>query len=130
MSKKHRLADLQLAIMQVLWDRGQATVAEVHEALHHERRLAYTTISTMLTKMERNGQVRHRRKGRVLVYRPAIQKETVSRSMVGDLAASLFRGDVAQMVNHLLEDRNVSVEELARLRKLIGEKEREARNGQ
>ncbi len=128
MNKKYRLAELQLAIMQVLWERGEATVAEVHSSLRRPRPLAYTTISTMLTKMERNGQVKHRRDGRVLVYRPAIQKKTVSRSMVGDLAAGLFGGDVTQMVSHLLEGRDVSAKELTRLKELIGEKERKARN--
>ncbi len=128
MNKKHRLAELQLAIMQVLWERGAATVAEVHSSLRRARPLAYTTISTMLTRMERNGQVKHRRDGRVLVYRPAIQKTTVSRSMVGDLAAGLFGGDVTQMVSHLLEGRDVSAKELTRLKELIGEKERKARH--
>lgn len=129
MTRKHQLASLQLAIMQVLWERGEATVAEVREALNDERPLAYTTVATMLTKMERNGQVAHRTERRVHVYSPAIQKETVSRSMVSDLASRLFRGDVTQMVSHLLEGRDVGPEELGRLKALIREKERRAKNG-
>src|SRR3954471_198079 len=103
MKEKHHLASLQLAIMQVLWERGEATVAQVREALWKERPLAHTTVGTMLAKMERNGQVRHRVDGKVNVYRPAIQKEKVRRSMVADLASRLFAGDLTEMVSHLLD---------------------------
>jgi predicted transcriptional regulator len=120
---KHQLATLQLAIMQVLWDRGEATVADVREALQRSRPLAHTTIGTMLTKMERNGQVRHRTEGRVNVYRAAVGREKVRRSMLADLAARLFAGDLTEMVSHLLESRDVTPEELSRLKELIREKE-------
>jgi predicted transcriptional regulator len=120
---KHQLAALQLAIMQVLWERGEATVADVREALHKSRPLAHTTIGTMLAKMERNGQVRHRAEGRVNIYRAAVQREKVRRSMLADLTARLFSGDLAEMVSHLLDSRDVSAEELARLKELIREKE-------
>jgi len=109
--------------MQVLWERGDATVADVREALHKSRPLAHTTVGTMLAKMERNGQVRHRSDGRVNIYRAAVQRENVRRSMLADLTARLFGGDLAEMVSHLLDSREVSAEELARLKELIREKE-------
>jgi predicted transcriptional regulator len=125
-NKKHQLAPLQLEIMQVLWDREEATVAEVHQDLQKGRPLAYTTVSTMLTKMQRNGQVRIKRReaGRVLVYAAAIRESVVNHSMVGDLASRLFHGDVTQMVQHLLESDDVGPEELARLERLIQERKR------
>jgi BlaI family penicillinase repressor len=83
--QKHHLASLQLAIMDVLWERNEATVAEVREALKKTRPLAHTTVGTMLAKMERNGQVRHRTDGKANIYRPTVQKEKVRRSMVADL---------------------------------------------
>jgi BlaI family transcriptional regulator, penicillinase repressor len=125
---KHQLAALQLAIMQVLWDRGEATVADVREALHRTRPLAHTTIGTMLAKMERNGQVRHRSEGRVNIYRATVQRDKVRRSMLSDLTARLFGGDLAEMVSHLLDSRDISAEELARLKQLIRDKE--TRHGQ
>ena len=129
MRRKHHLAALQLAIMQVLWDRTEATVAEVREALAPSRRLAHTTVATMLTKMERNGQVAHRNAGRVHVYRPVLRREAVGRSMVTDLASRLFCGDLEQMVSHLLDAREITPEELSRLKELIRSKEREVRDG-
>ncbi len=125
-NKKHQLAPLQLEIMQVLWDREEATVAEVHQDLQNGRPLAYTTVSTMLTKMQRNGQVKIKRReaGRVIVYAAAIRESVVNHSMVGDLAWRLFHGDVTKMVQHLLESDDVGPEELARLERLIQERKR------
>ena len=129
MGKKHHLADLQMAIMQVLWNRGEATVGEVREALLRSKRpLAYTTVGTMLAKMERNGHVAHRAQGRANIYRPLVKKEQVSRSMTGDLLDRLFGGDVADMVCHLLDECDVSPEELARLKRLIRQKEQELKD--
>ncbi|MAT16169.1 MAG: BlaI family transcriptional regulator [Planctomyces sp.] len=128
MPKPVHLADLQLAIMQVLWDREEATVADVREALLDEgRKLAYTTVATMLTKLEKSGHVAREAKGRVLSYRPTLRREQVSRSMVTDLAQKLFRGDLETMVSHLLEGCDVDQEELTRLKKLIRQKEREVK---
>lgn len=120
-----RLPELQLAIMQVLWRRGDATVTEVREDLHAERPLAYTTVATMLSKMERKGLVRHEREGRVFRFRPLVEQDNVSRSMVVDLAKRVFAGDVAEMVSHLMEECELGHDELARIKALIKERERE-----
>lgn len=125
MSKKHHLAELQMAILQVLWNRTEATVAEVREGLAPVRNLAYTTVGTMLTKMENNGQVNHRSDGRVNIYSAAVGPDQVKTTMVSDLASRLFAGNVTDLVCHLLDGCEVSREELAELRKLIRSKERE-----
>ena len=114
----HRLGDLQLQILQVLWARQHATVAEVHEALQH-RELAYTTIATMLRKMENRGLVRHHNEGRSFVYEPAVAADAVSRSMANHVVDKLYAGSLSSLVNHLLTSRDVSPDELARLEKLI-----------
>ena len=128
MGRKHHLAELQLAIMHVLWQRGEVTVAEVREALKPERSLAYTTVGTMLSKLEEKGHVKHRSDGRVNVYRAAIREDQVQRSMVTDLADRLFQGDVTQMICHLLDSREVTSEDLAEMRRLIRQKEQELRD--
>ena len=124
--KTHRLGDLQLKIMQVLWDRLEATVTDVYQELANETGLAYTTVATMLRKMELRGLVRHRSEGRSFVYRPAIAAGEVTRSMADDLVDRLFQGSLAEMVNHLLTHREVSREELSRLESLIAEKRKKA----
>jgi predicted transcriptional regulator len=111
--------------MRVLWNRGQATVAEVHEALEPERGLALTTIATMLTKMEKKGVVDHHAEGRRFIYRPTVSESQVRRSMVADLTSQLFRGDVTALVNHLLSEHEIDDRELTQLRELISARAQE-----
>jgi BlaI family penicillinase repressor len=128
MGRKHNLAQLQLAIMHVLWKRGEVTVADVRDALKPARALAYTTVGTMLAKMEEKGQVTHRYDGRVNVYRAIVRRDQVSRSMVTDLADRLFNGDVKQMVCQLLDGSELTSDDLAELKRLIRQKEKELKN--
>ena len=82
--KKHkiyRLGDLQLRIMKVLWDRGDAAVSQVIEALPNGASFAYTTLATMLRKMEARGLVDHRLEGRSFIYRAKVGAEEIRRSM-------------------------------------------------
>jgi predicted transcriptional regulator len=116
---KHTLGELQHAIMRVLWESGEATVAEVHAALYDERGLAPTTIATMLRKMETKGVVAHRVEDRHFVYRPTVTEEEVRSSMVGELLERLFAGDPAALVSHVMADHDIDEEELERLRTML-----------
>ena len=116
---KHTLGELQHAIMQVLWTRNEATVAEVHEALFDERGLAPTTIATMLRKMEDKGVVAHRVEDRHFVYQATVTEDAVRSSMVGELLDRLFSGDPAALVSHLVADHDIDEEEIERLRTLL-----------
>jgi predicted transcriptional regulator len=122
-SRNYRLGDLQLKIMKVLWERP-ASVAEVHQALV-DSGLAYTTVATMLRKMEARGLVRHREEGRRFIYQPAIRPEAVTRSMAGDVLERLFEGRLADLVSHLLATRDVSRDELVELERLIAERKKQ-----
>ena len=121
----YTLGELQHAIMKVLWERSEATVAEVHEALYDARGLAPTTIATMLRKMEHKGVVNHRVEDRHFVYRPAVTEDEVRSSMVGELVDRLFAGDPAALVSHLVADRDIDEAEIERLRDLLERAEHE-----
>lgn len=124
MGGTHHLGDLQYAIMRVLWDEGEATVARVQERLASgdEKDRALTTIATMLTKMEKKGVVTHSSVGRQFVYRACIEEKDVHRSMVAELTQRLFRGDFGALVSHLLTEQEIDRKELERLKGLIAEK--------
>jgi BlaI family penicillinase repressor len=121
------LSELQLAVMRVLWQRKKAAVAEVQEVLKPERDLALTTVATVLTRLEKAGLVAHRASGRHYLYRPLVSEEEVRRSMVSVLAERLFEGDVAALVTHLVNAREIKPGDLARVRQLIEAKEREGK---
>ncbi|MCZ6597848.1 MAG: BlaI/MecI/CopY family transcriptional regulator, partial [Planctomycetota bacterium] len=106
-------------IMRVLWDEGEATVAQVHRRLDGDKHRALTTIATMLSKMEKKGVVGHRIEGRQFVYRPEVTQEEVARSMVADLTQRVFQGDVAALVSHLLTEQEIDRDDLGRLVELV-----------
>jgi BlaI family penicillinase repressor len=114
----YRLGDLQLKIMRALWHSGPGGVADVMDRLCGNR-LAYTTVATMLRKMENRGLVRHRQRGRRFIYEPLVTAQEVTRSMADDLVDRLFQGNLADTVAHLIETREVSRQELADLERLI-----------
>ncbi len=129
MPASHRLGDLQLAIMRVLWDRGEATVSEVHRTLQPERGLALTTIATMLKKMTVKGVVIHRTEGRQFVYSPTIEEKDVHRSMVGDLVERLFAGKPSALVSHLLREKEIDPAELVEITRLLEERRGQGKRG-
>ncbi len=115
----HQLTDLQLSILRVLWSRGSATVQEITDALRSERGLAQQTIATVLTRLERRGIVRHETRQRQYIYSPVVTEPEVRRSMLAGLTETLFEGDVAALVTHLLSAREISDGDLARVKQLI-----------
>jgi len=119
--RTYRLGALQLEIMRVLWGTGPASVADVQSQLGVDR-LAYTTVATMLRKMEDRQLVRHHEEGRKFIYEAAVTAEEVTRSMADDLIDRLFEGNMANAVSHLLKTREVSPRELARLERMIRER--------
>ncbi|UQA61237.1 BlaI/MecI/CopY family transcriptional regulator [Polyangium aurulentum] len=121
MQKTTYLGDLQLAIMRVLWDLGEATVTDVHQALLDERGLAPTTIATMLKKMEEKGVVTHRAEGRKFIYQPTISEDMVTRGMVSDLTERLFGGDPVALVSHLISRHEIRPDELSALEQMIAD---------
>lgn len=126
-STHHRLGDLQLRILQTLWNRGEATVAGVHADLKPDRDLAYTTVATMLRKMEARSLVEHREEGRTFLYRALLAAEEVNRSVGRHLVERLFEGSLTDAVSHLLASRKVSRQELEQLEKLIQDAKRRTR---
>lgn len=118
MSDTQSLTELQLDILAVLWERGEATTADVCEALTPSRGLALSTIATLLSRLERKGVVAHRREGRQHVFRAQVSRGEVRRSMVRDLTRTLFGGDPAALVQHLVAAHEVDPEALERIREL------------
>jgi predicted transcriptional regulator len=127
MAKKHRIGDLQLAILRRIWERGEASAADVHADLLADRGLAPTTIATMLKKMEAKGVVRHRVDGRRYLYRATVSEREVTRTMVAEIKDRLFQGDAVALVSHLLEEHAVDAREIEELKTLIRQHEKEQR---
>jgi len=113
------LSDLQIAVMRVLWRQGETSVTDVAAVLAEERGLKYTTVATLLTRLEKRGVVGQRRDGRQLVYRALASEPQVRRSMVADLLGSLFGGDARELVAHLVNESEIAPGDLERVRKQL-----------
>ena len=115
---------LQLAVLRVLWERGEASVNDVHAALLDERGLAPTTVATVLARLAKQGAVARRTEGRAYLYRARLSEEDARRRMVGELTERLFEGDLSRLVSHLLDAHDVDAGELERMRRMIEERAR------
>jgi predicted transcriptional regulator len=116
-----RLGRLELLIMNVVWDRGKATVHDVKNALSR-RKPAYSTILTMMRKLEAKGYLEHEVDGRTYVYRPLISQQAVRQGVLGDLVERLFEGSTSLLLTSLVEQNRISKNELRQIRKLIEER--------
>ena len=113
------LSELQIAVMRVLWQRAEASVVDIAAILGEERGLKYTTVATLLTRLEKRGVVAQRREGRQLVYHAQVTEPNVRRSMVADLIGSLFGGDPHALVAHLVKESEIAPGDLERVRKRL-----------
>ena len=127
MTAASALSDLQLAVMRVLWDKGQAPASDVQRALKRTRPMAITTVATLLARLEKRGMVKHHAEGRTFVYKPKVSEGDVRRSMLAGLVENLFRGDPAEVVQHLLSSSDVSAGDISKIRELVDEARRSSR---
>lgn len=121
MAKSTSMGKLQLQIMQVLWQTGEATAREITDALSQAEPVRHSTVQTILRKLEAKGAVAHRREGRTFIFRPLYERSAVTESATRDLLNRVFQGSIYGLVSHLLKHEEISRDELQRLRQLIDE---------
>jgi predicted transcriptional regulator len=117
--KDIRLSELQLEVMRALWSEQEATTATIHERMGKPRSLAYTTVATLLSRLEKRGVVRSRKDGRERVFEPLVSEAEVKQHMVSDLVAKLFRGDPRALVSHLVKDSEFDAADLETVRRML-----------
>jgi BlaI family transcriptional regulator, penicillinase repressor len=116
------LTPLELEIMNVLWDHGPATVAEVQPRLAGN--LAYTTVMTMLSVLLRKKKVKRIQEGRAFRYRPAVTRQRATGSAIDDLVKRMFGGSTEALLMTLVETRGIDSRDLERLSKIVADAER------
>jgi len=107
--------------MKVVWERTSATVRDVYEEMRKRRRIAYTTVMTMMNILERKGHLRKRPEGRSFVYQPARPRSQVVAAMVREFLDRVFGGSAEPLLVHLVEDRRLTERDLAELARRIRE---------
>lgn len=121
--KSPNLTEAELRLMDVIWEKGSATVAEVAEALPQDLHLAYNTVLTTLRILENKGYLKHSKakEGRAFVYRPVVSRGDASRSALRHLVRRFFGNSAEALVLNLLDDERLSEAELERIRARLKE---------
>ena len=117
------LTEQELEIMKVVWERESSTVRDVYEALLKNRKVAYTTVMTMMGILEQKGFLKKQVAERAHVYRPAQPKQQVIRGMVREFVGRVFNGSAEPLLVHLVEDRKLSQKDLDELARLLEKKQ-------
>jgi predicted transcriptional regulator len=117
------LSDAQLEIMNVVWDRGECSVADVWQALQAQRKLARNTVQTTMVRLEARGWLTHRDDDGTFIYRATVSRDDAQRQSVQQMLETVFRGSTEGLVLTLLENQSLSKAEAARIRKMIREAE-------
>ena len=117
--KSATLTEAELRIMNVLWDRGSATVHEVLQAFPDNPPVAYNSVLTIVRILEKKGYVKHSKDKRAHVYIPQVNRKDATRFEVRHLVSRFFGNSHEQLVLNVLEETSIDAEELNRLRQLL-----------
>ena len=118
---RHRsktLTEQELEIMKIIWERERATVRDVYEALLEQRKVAYTTVMTMMKILEQKGFLKKSQEERAYLYRPTQPKGQVIGAMVREFINRVFNGSAEPLLVHLVEEHHLSQKELEEISKL------------
>ena len=121
------LGRLQRAVIEVVWELGEASVHDVRDRLGRKKKLAYTTVLTAMQKLEKAGWLRHRTQGKSYVYLPTRSREEAGANSVHKFMERMFDGDALLMFQHLMRQNKLTDKELRELREMIDKKRKETR---
>jgi BlaI family penicillinase repressor len=117
--KTPTLTEQELEIMKIVWERDRATVRDVYESLLERRKIAYTTVMTMMNILEQKKYLRKSAEDRAYIYRPAKPKNQVIKGMVREFVDRVFNGSAEPLLVHLIEDRRLTNKDLDELARMI-----------
>ena len=118
------LGELQKIVMEAVWELGEATVGQVRDRLNREPPPAYTTILSVMQKLEKAGWLTHRAAGRSYVYLPTRSRDEAGTTTLRTFIDRVFRGDPLLLFQHLLDDESLNDQDLSALKKMLDQKRR------
>ena len=121
----HGLGELQTRVLELVWEMGEATVAQIVERISQQRSVTYTTILAAMQRLSKKGWLAHRQVGKAYVYRPARTRQQARGRLLREILTSAFDGDPRLLLNSLLDEAQLSDVELRELRRLIDQRRRE-----
>jgi len=119
--RKRKLSPANLEIMKIVWEKGDVTINDVFDAVNTKRddKLRRTTIQVQMNRLEDYGWLKHKKKGRTYIYSSVVEKQKTRREILDDITNRVFGGSRAELMKCLLEDSDVSSEDIKELRELL-----------
>lgn len=119
--RKHKLSPANLEIMKVVWDKGDVTINDVVDAINAKRKnkIRRTTVQVQMSRLEDYGWLRHKEEGRTFIYSAVVEIQKTRRDILEDIKNRVFGGSRAELVKCLIEDADVTAEEIQELRTLL-----------
>jgi BlaI family transcriptional regulator, penicillinase repressor len=127
--KSPTLTEAELRLMEVLWEKGSATVHAILEALPLKPALAYNSVLTTIRILEKKGYVQHLKDGRAHIYMPLVGREEATRFEIKNLVGRFFQNSHELLLLNILEDKSIGADELSRVRQLLDESRERAAAG-
>ncbi|MFZ5639517.1 MAG: BlaI/MecI/CopY family transcriptional regulator [Bacillota bacterium] len=124
-AENNSLGPLEADIMQVIWKIQKATVQDVYDELSQDRTIAYNTVMTVMTRLAQKGVLKRQKDGRAYVYFPKTTKNEVGKGMLQYVIDKIFGGSRAPVISQLLDETELSEEELNVLKRLVEQKKSE-----
>jgi predicted transcriptional regulator len=121
--KSRTLTEQELEIMKVVWELRSATVRDVYETLLRRRKIAYTTVMTMMNVLETKQYLKKRTEGRAYVYQATRPRSEVIKAMVREFVNRVFNGSAEPLLAHLVKDRRLSQKDLEKIARAVEEAE-------
>jgi predicted transcriptional regulator len=122
LQKDRLLTEVELQIMNAIWDLGPCAIRDVHAALSEKREVAYTSVATIVKILEQKGFLTVKRQEKAHLYSPSISRADYEATTLRHVTREVFRGDSSSMVSRLLDDDGLSAEELENIRRLLDER--------
>src|SRR5215472_6472373 len=123
--RHNTLTPQELEIMKLVWQLGHATVRDVYEALLERRKIAYTSVMTMMKILETKGYLKKRRQDRAFLYRPAHPKNQIIGGMIREFIDRVFNGSAEPLLVHLVKSSQLSEKDLKKIARMVKESEGE-----
>lgn len=120
-----KIGNVQLKIMRVLWEYGEATARQITDAVSKQEPVAHSTIQTLLRKLEVKNAIAYEERDRTFVFRPLVSESEITQTATNELLSRVFHGSLSGLVAHVLENEDISDDEMAKLRQLVDEKSKE-----
>ena len=120
------LSNLELDVMRLIWRDKEVIVPDLHRELERDRGLSYSTVKTIVDRLEEKGAIgRIRTYGRTILYGPLVEESALAKPMIKDMLRRLFGGEARPMISHLLDEAELSPDDLKYLEKLIAQKRKD-----